>query len=328
MILWVKRIFNPVSGCPSNHRVNRPEAAKCRHIMSPIPSMPSRSLALSAVAVSLCGAMWGTYWYPLRWFDAQGVGGAWVSLIFNLVAVLATLPLLTRAGSWRGFGRQAVTGLMLGGAFSLYTISVVMTDVLHALLLFYLTPVWSTVAVWLLFGQRLSLPRLLAMLFGFAGLCLILGVSSGLPLPRNAGDIVALASGMLWAAGTLRSYARPSQGIALPVFAFSLGGLISSVIILCIAGYLSAPVAEAGNLKATLPWIVGLSLIIFLPPNFLVLWAAQRIDSGRVGILLMTEVVVGAITAALFSGEHFGLAELAGTLLIVCAGLVEIFGRR
>ena len=38
-----------------------------------------------------------------------------------------------------------------------------------------------------------------------------------------------------------------------------------------------------------LPWIMLLGLIIFVPPNFLVLWAAQRIDSARVGILLMTE---------------------------------------
>jgi drug/metabolite transporter (DMT)-like permease len=296
--------------------------------MSTMHSNAAKSHLLPAIAVSLCGAVWGTYWYPLRWFETQGVGGAWVSLIFNVVAAVATLPLLMRAAAWRGFGREAVTGLMLGGAFSLYTISVVMTDVLHALLLFYLTPVWSTVAVWLLFGERLSLPRLMAMAFGFAGLCMILGVTSGLPLPRNAGDIVALASGMLWAAGTLRSYFRPSHGIALPVFAFSFGGLISSTIILCIAGHLAAPVAEAGNLLAVAPWIVALSLIIFVPPNYLVLWAAQRIDSGRIGILLMTEVIVGAISASLFSGEHFGPAELAGTLLIVCAGLVEVFGRR
>ena len=295
----------------------------------PAPLTPAaKTHLLPAIAVSLCGAVWGTYWYPLRWFDTQGVGGAWVSLIFNLVATAATLPLLTRAASWRGFRREAVTGLLLGGAFSLYTISVVMTDVLHALLLFYLTPVWSTVAVWALFGERLSLPRLLAMVFGFAGLCLILGNTSGLPLPRNAGDLVALASGMLWAAGTLRSYSRPAHGIALPVFAFSMGGLVSSVAILWLAGRAAAPVAEAGNLLAVAPWIVALSLVIFVPPNYLVLWAAQRIDSGRVGILLMTEVVVGAITAALFSGEHFGPTELAGTLLIVCAGLVEVFGRR
>ena len=79
---------------------------------------------------------------------------------------------------------------------------------------------------------------------------------------------------------------------------------------------------------SNLPWIVILALIIFVPPSYLVLWASQRIDAGRVGILLMTEVLAGAITAALFSGEYFGIRELTGTALIVCAGLVEILGRR
>jgi len=287
-----------------------------------------KSHLLPAIAVSLCGAMWGGFWYPLRWFDAQGVGGAWVSLIFNAVAILTTLPLLARRGSWRGLGGQAMTGLMLGSAFSLYTVSLVMTDVLHAILLFYLTPVWSTLAGWLLFRQRLSVSRIVAMSVGLAGMSLILGLETGVPLPRNAGDLIALGSGMLWAVGTMRSYARPAFGIALPVFAFSFGGLVSSAIILYIAASLSVPLANTGNFAQSLPWIVVLSLIMFVPPNFLVLWAAQRIDSGRVGILLMTEVLVGAITAALFSGEPFGAAELLGTALIVCAGLIEVLGRR
>ena len=42
----------------------------------------------------------------------------------------------------------------------------------------------------------------------------------------------------------------------------------------------------------------------------------------------MTEVLVGSITAALFSGEHFGILDLIGTILIVCAGLIEVVGRR
>lgn len=272
--------------------------------------------------------MWGVFWYPLRWFDAQGVGGGWVSLIFNAVALLTPLPWLLRRGSWGGIGHQAVTGLMLGTAFSLYTVSLVMTDVLHCILLFYLTPVWSTLAGWLFLRHRLTVSRVVAMVLGFTGLAFILGVTSGLPLPRNAGDLLSLTSGMLWSAGTLRSYARPATGIALPVFAFSAGGFVSSAVILGIATCLSAPLAGMGDMLHSLPWIVLLSLIIFVPPNFLVLWAAQRIDPGRVGILLMTEVLVGSASAALFSGEAFGASELFGTMLIVSAGLTEVLGRR
>ena len=50
------------------------------------PTHPSSAYLLPALAVALCGAMWGGFWYPLRWFDTQGVGGGWVSFIFNAVA--------------------------------------------------------------------------------------------------------------------------------------------------------------------------------------------------------------------------------------------------
>jgi len=287
----------------------------------------SQAQLLPAVAVALCGAMWGVFWVPLHWFGSAGVGGAWVSLLFNAMAVASALPFLLRRSAWEGFADQAVNGLLLGTAFSLYTVSLVLTDVVHAILLFYLTPVWSTLAGRLFLGERLSASRLLAMALGFAGLAAVLGVKEGIPLPRNWGDGLALISGMLWAAGTLRSFHRPTRRVALPVFTFSFGGLLSSAVILAAAAVLGLPLAAPGQLWAMLPWIMLLGLIIFVPPNFLVLWAAQRIDSARVGILLMTEVLFGTLSAAFLSGQPFTLAEGIGTALIVGAGLIEVLRR-
>jgi len=282
---------------------------------------------LAAGAVALCGAMWGIFWVPLRWFDSTGVGGGWVALIFNAVALLSALPWLTRRAAWQGFRDQMINGLLLGTAFSLYTVSLVMTDVIHAILLFYLTPVWSTLGSWLLYRQRLDAARLLAIVLGFAGLAAVLGVTEGLPMPRNLGDVVALASGMFWAAGSIRSFRRPSDRIALPVFCFSLGGVLSSILILVVAAQAALPLATPGPLMPMLPGIVLVALVLFVPPNFMVLWAAQRIDPARVGILLMTEVLFGAISAAILSGEPFTLADGAGTALIVAAGLIEVLRR-
>ncbi len=283
---------------------------------------------LAAIAVAICGSIWGVFWLPLRWLEARGVGGGWTSFVFNAVSLLAPLPFLRRRNDWAQFARQVPAGLLLGSAFSLYTVSLVMTDVLHAILLFYLTPVWSTLAARAIFGTRLTTARVVAIGFGLSGMALILGVMEGLPLPRNAGDWVALVSGMLWAAGTMHSYAKPARGVALPVFLFSLGGVIASAVILGIGAGLGMPMAAPGPLVPSLPWIILAAMIFFVPPNFLVLWAAQRLDPGRVGILLSTEVLVGAISAALLSGEAFGGAELAGCILIISAGLVEVLGRR
>lgn len=282
---------------------------------------------LPAIAVALCGVMWGVFWVPLHWFGTEGVGGAWVSLIFNAMAMVSALPWLLRRKGWEGFVDQGVNGLLLGTAFSLYTISLVLTDVVHAILLFYLTPVWSTLAGWFFLRERLNSSRLLAMMLGFAGLAAVLGMRDGIPLPRNWGDALALLSGMCWAAGTLRSFHRPTRKVALPVFCFALGGFLSSAVILAMAVAMALPLGHPGHLTAMLPWIMLLGLIIFVPPNFLVLWAAQRIDSARVGILLMTEVLFGTMSAAFLSGQPFTLAEGVGTALIVSAGLIEVLRR-
>lgn len=288
---------------------------------------PSQPLVLSVV-VALCGAAWGVFWYPMRGFEAAGVGGGWVSFVFNLVAILTPLPFLLRRSAWRGFVGQLPTGLLLGSAFTLYTVSLVLTDVLNAILLFYLTPVWSTLGGRLFLGHPLSVNRIAAILLGLAGMAFILGADGGLPLPRNAGDLIALVSGLLWSAGTLRSYASPHPGIAQPVFAFSLGGLVSSSIVLLAGLAIASPLTHTGAILSVLPSMIVIALVMYVPPNFIILWASQRIDPGRVGILLMTEVLVGAVSAAILSGEPFGVPQIAGTVLIVGAGLVEVLGRR
>ena len=283
---------------------------------------------LAALAVALCGSLWGIFWLPLHWLQARGVGGGWVSLVFNLVSMLAPLPWLARRTNWRGFAHHAPAGLLLGLAFSLYSVALVMTDVLHAILLFYLTPVWSSLAGWLLFRAPLTGARLAAIALGFAGMAAILGVDQGLPLPRNLGDWVALASGMFWAAGTMHSFARPARGVALPVFTFSLGGSLAAAAILAVGVQMNLPMALSGSLWAQLPLIILLALIFFVPPNYLILWAAQRVDPGRIGILLTTEVMVGSLSASLLSGQSFGWHEQAGTLLIFAAALAEVLGKR
>lgn len=283
---------------------------------------------LPSLAVAICGAMWGGFWYPLRWLESAGLGGAWVSVIFFAIAAVSPLPWMLRRDAWHGFAGQLPSGILMGTAFAFYTVSLVLTDVIHAILLFYLTPMWSTLAGVVLLGERVTLNRAIAMALGFAGMVFILGFEQGVPIPRNSGDWIALVSGMLWAAGTLRSYLKSTKGVALPVLSFCTGGLAASLVTVWVAWSLDSPISSIGNLGVVLPWAIIIALIFFVPPNFLILWAAQRIDPGRVGILLMTEVLAGAVTAALFSGEAFGAMELSGTLLILCAGLVEVLGRR
>ena len=53
-------------------------------------------------------------------------------------------------------------------------------------------------------------------------------------------------------------------------------------------------------------------------------WPPTVLSPARVGILFMTEAVVGIASAAWLTDEPFGWREIAGTALIMGAGLVDV----
>jgi drug/metabolite transporter (DMT)-like permease len=286
------------------------------------------STLLPSLAVLATGCVWGLFWYPLRAVEAEGVSGDWVNLVFFCVCATVILPwaLRRKALAEAGAG-QWLIGLLLGTAFTFYTLSLVMTEVVRAILLFYLTPVWSSLLGVAFLGQRLTGRRALALSLGFAGLWLIIRNEQGIPIPENAGDWIGLLAGLCWSLGTLGSYHRPSGSIPVSVLAFSLGGVAVTLVAMAIRnsmGDLSTDMAALGRVT---PLLLILAILMFSIPNVLVLWAAQRVEPARMGILLLAEALTGTISAALLSTEPFGPVQAAGATLIVAAAVVEVIAR-
>jgi drug/metabolite transporter (DMT)-like permease len=219
-----------------------------------------------------------------------------------------------------------VTGLFTGTAFAAYATSLLMTEVVRTLLLFYLSPVWSTLLGLALLGERLTRYRILALVLGFAGLLVVLGVGAQFPWPKNLGDWLALASGLAWAYGSLRLYKAGAVGLMEQLFVFVLGGFAVLALAAGLGGQAFGASPEASALIEAAPWALLIGLLM-LPMLILTIWPAMRLSPGRVGILLMGEIVVGVASAALLAGEPFGPREIIGTLLILGAGVIEVLGR-
>ncbi len=281
------------------------------------------NLKVASVALVFGGMMWGLYWIPVRFFVDQGLSGAWPGIVMYSAALVGLAPFLWRDRRdlllrWQDL---MFSGVFTGAAFGLFTISLIYTDVVRAILLFYLTPVWGTIVGLVFLGERLTLIRLLGLACGLGGMVIVLGGEQIIPWPSNAGDWAALLSGMAWAVGTLGLYR--ASGISVPgqVFAFITGALLLSVASLAFsAGALSE---QSDVIVRVLP-IALLSVLYTLPMTFLTIWPATLLTPARVGLLLMSEIVVGLISAAVFSGEPFGLREFTGATLIVSAALLEI----
>lgn len=283
------------------------------------------------LAVAFSGVLWGLFWMPARMFEAGGISGMWLNVLLFGLATLATLPVawLKRRDVAKITWSQILTCVLMSTAFACYTLSLLLTSVVSSVLMFYITPVWSTLIGAIVYGERIGPGRLLALLLGLGGLLAILDVTSGIPLPRNTGDWLALLGGLLWAVGSLRSYRLPQPTITTIGLCFTLTGtLITLPLALFLPAAIIGPPPTLDALYQWLPGIALVSMVFFVPSNFLLMWGTQRLPAPRVGILLMTEVVAAVLSAALWSGEPFGLPQMLGFLLIIGAGLAEVASRQ
>ena len=72
-----------------------------------------------------------------------------------------------------------------------------------------------------------------------------------------------------------------------------------------------------------LPLLLIFMALLVLPGTYASLWGPKYLSPGVVGLLFMTEIIVGAISVALLAGEPFGMRELMGVLLIAGASMLE-----
>ena len=230
-------------------------------------------------------------------------------------------------GGKTGLGRWK-TAFFTGGAFALYADSLLLTEVARALILFYVSPAWATMfEVWLM-KRRLNVARVVAITLGVAGLYVILGGDGSLPIPRNAGDWMAIASGMFWAYGSTRVRMDQEAGLFENVFSFFAFGAIVSILLALLPIEAMGHAPSLAQLVEFLPWFLLITFAFLIPAMSMQLYGAKHIDPGRVGILFQTEAIFGIVSAAILAAEPFGWPEGIGSALVVSAALTEVFVNR
>ena len=91
------------------------------------------------------------------------------------------------------------------------------------------------------------------------------------------------------------------------------------------AAFLLAPsqIPDIEQVLPALPLLLIFMALLVLPGTYASLWGPKYLSPGIVGLLFMTEIIVGAISVALLAGEPFGIRELIGVLLIAGASMLE-----
>lgn len=280
--------------------------------------------ARASLACAYSGVAWGLFWIPLRGMDSAGVTDAWATVLFYGMPLVLFSPWIIK--NWRRIARCGWSlhfiGIATGASLAFYSNALLYTEVVRGLVLYYTTPVWSLLLARIVLGETITTARILAIMFGLAGMLVMFGVDVGFPWPKNIGDWMALIGAMGWAVAAVllrKDDGSRSMEICSVYFFY---GVIAAILLAIspMAGDIEVP--DWSVIVDVLPWTIPIAIIV-IPGAYAAFWGAPHLNPGVVGLLFMTELSVGGITAAIWANEPLGTRELTGIALISIAGLIE-----
>lgn len=278
--------------------------------MQPRPWIPLATLLFSAT-------FWGVVWFPLRLLEQHGLAGVWQTLVSYAAALLLILPFLKRGDPWR---RDAQDVLLLAAAAGwcnlAFILAVLEGTVVRVLLLFYLSPVWAVLLGRWLLAERLEARSPLLLALAMAGTLLMLwDPEQGFPWPAGQADWLALSAGVTFALSNVLARRLRTFSLAGKT-AVTWAGVVS--VALLVIGLTGAPLPAVG------PEVWGgaglLGILGFFFATLAVLYGVTHMRVQRSSVILLFEIVAGAVSAAWLAGEGLNWREWVGGLLIIVAG--------
>ena len=276
------------------------------------------------IVVSSCA--WGLYWLPLRSIEQSGIVGSWSIVLVNACPLIILVPLIFfNLDKLKKYPKPILfAGIMIGAAFTFYANGLVQTSVIRATLLFYLSPIWSTIIgiIWL--NERLTIARVISIIVALIGLILLLyDFRNQETAMLNFGDFSSILSGLFWALGAsiLKKWSKLP---IIPLTAIVYFSTTSLSILLAIIVY-KAPIPSLALIGQNFSTAFIWSVIVLLPSFCIIFRISQILFPGRVGILMMSEVAVAVISAKiLLPEEQMVILQWIGASAILFAGVVEI----
>tara|TARA_B100001989_G_scaffold85714_1_gene59511 strand:- start:100 stop:999 length:900 start_codon:yes stop_codon:yes gene_type:complete len=276
------------------------------------------------IVVSSCA--WGLYWLPLRSIEQSGIVGSWSIVLVNACPLIILVPLIFfNLDKLKKYPKPILfAGIMIGAAFTFYANGLVQTSVIRATLLFYLSPIWSTIIgiIWL--NERLTIARVISIIVALIGLILLLyDFRNQETAMLNFGDFSSILSGLFWALGAsiLKKWSKLP---IIPLTAIVYFSTTSLSILLAIIVY-KAPIPSLALIGQNFSTAFIWSVIVLLPSFCIIFRISQILFPGRVGILMMSEVAVAVISAKiLLPEEQMVILQWIGASAILLAGVVEI----
>lgn len=208
-------------------------------------------------------------------------------------------------------------GVSLFLTASCYFSSMQMTSVSTAVVLMYTAPIYVMIFSVLVWKEKITKLKVVALLFMLVGCCLVAGIVNGLAFDVM-GILIGVLSGIAYASYnilTKLSMRHQIPPISVTLYSFLFMSIISL--------FVSAPqkMIEYVSLKpeATIPLLIGLGICTFVIPYFLYTLGMKDLSAGTASALGIVEPMSATLFSVVLFREALNLFSVLGIILILSA---------
>lgn len=279
---------------------------------------------ISVLFVIGAACMWGTLGVTVRVLSSFGFSA--IQIVAARLAVSAVLLgsyLLVTDKSRLRIEKKDIKWFIGTGIFSMlffntcYCLTVSKTSLSVAAVLLYISPIFVTVLSAIIFKEKITRKKILAMLFSVAGCALVSGVLQGNSGRTPAiGIILGICAAFGYALYGIFAKILVQKYHSLTILFYTfllagLGGVFIGDTPKMIRIMMSAPVS--------VPTVIGTALLCSVIPYILYTTALKHIEASKVSIVASIEPVVATVLGVLVFRESLTLTSMAGIICVLAA---------
>lgn len=279
----------------------------------------NKQFNLAVLGILFSSTMWGLIWYPMRILEQQGLPVVWSTLLmYFAAAIVASVMLFKQIKDFAGHWPLSLWALAVAAGVTNIAFLVALTqgEVMRVMLLFYLSPLWSVLLSRWWLGEKISRLSMLMIIVAMSGTMIMLWHPEiGMPWPNDMADWLALFAGFMFSVNNVLS--RKLADIAMEVkTTIVYWGVVMVAGLVLVLQQSSVPDISL-NLWVAVMVFGGLC---FTAMTVAVLYGLARMPVFRSAILMLSELVVAAISAWWLTNEQMSQTEwLGGALIFIAA---------
>ena len=224
----------------------------------------------------------------------------------------------------KGWAHVCVAGILNVASFSVFsTFAQLGAATSRVAILAYTMPIWAMILSWIFLGERPAGMQRISIALCAGGLAVLIYplTTAGIPL----GIILALATGISWAAGTVYlKWARiDADPMAIAVWQVAISFFVIAACMLIFEGGPDFHAAHSAGVIATLlSGLLGTGIAYGLWFSII-----QRLPAMTASLGVLGSPVIGVVASILILGERPTAADYVGFALILAASACVLFSR-